>query len=181
VGYGAVVKPGEITRTSPPAGRAGGAVTRPGGFTLVELMITLVIVATLLGIGVPLFRDFIKDQRARTTSSDLSVALLLARSEAVKRNVRVTLEPRGGDWSTGWTIASPNAGEPDILNHVQPGDIAVTEENGLAQVRFSSAGRALDLAVFEINVDTQTNDRCRQVELELDGRTKVTDDPCGGG
>jgi len=176
-----MVTPGSKARYSPPAGRGGRALSPVGGFTLVELMIVLVIVSTLLGIGVPLFREFIKDQRAKTTSSDLGVALLLARSEAVKRNARVTLEPRGGDWSSGWTIASPNAGEPDILNHVQPGDIAITEENDLAQVRFSPAGRALDLAMFEINVDTQSNDRCRQVELELDGRTRVTDDPCGGG
>jgi len=178
-----MVGPARIVRKSPPANGAGGPTVFPRGFTLVELMIGLVLVSTLLAIGVPMFREFIKDQRARTTSSDLSVALLLARSEAVKRNDQVTLEPAGGgdDWSVGWTIESPNDGEPDILNHVQPGNVAITEKNDLTQVRFSPAGRALDLAVFKINVDTQANDMCRVVTLALDGRTKSEKQDCADG
>ena len=65
---------------------------RQRGFTLVELMIVLVMVAALLGIGVPLFETFILDQRMRATSSDLRVALSTARSEAVKRNRLVELQ-----------------------------------------------------------------------------------------
>jgi len=170
------------TRHPPPARRAGGPGASPRGFTLIELMIGLVLVAVLLSIGVPMFREFIKDQRAKTTSSDLSVALLLARSEAVKRNKEVILIPGGDgdDWSVGWTIHSPKDGEPDILNHVQPGDISITEESSppLIQVRFSPAGRALDLAVFKINVDTQANDMCRIVTLALDGRTTSEPGDC---
>lgn len=175
--------PGNTSHAVHSRRNAAGANALARGFTLVELMIVVVLVSTLLGLGVPLFRDFIKDQRARTTSSDLSIALMLARSEAIKRNDTVTLEPAndGDDWSVGWTIASPVDGEPDILNHVQPGEISITEASDLEQVRFSSAGRALDLAVFEINVDTEANDMCRVVTLALDGQTTSKKEDCTDG
>ncbi len=74
--------------------RPGGASRREHlqqGFSLVELMIGVVLVVVLLGIGVPSFRSFILEQRLRATSSDLRVALMTARSEAVKRNREVEL------------------------------------------------------------------------------------------
>jgi len=61
------------------------------GFTLVELMITIFLVGILLGIGVPNFRDFIRNSRITTAANDLLADLNLARSEAVKRRVPVTL------------------------------------------------------------------------------------------
>jgi type IV fimbrial biogenesis protein FimT len=61
------------------------------GFTLVELMVTIVLVGILLGIGVPSFRDFIRNSRMTSAANDLLADLNLARSESVKRRVPVTL------------------------------------------------------------------------------------------
>jgi len=61
------------------------------GFTLIELMFTIVVLAVLLGIGVPNFRDFVRNSRMTSAANDLLADLNLARSEAVKRRVPVTL------------------------------------------------------------------------------------------
>jgi type IV fimbrial biogenesis protein FimT len=61
------------------------------GFTLIELMFTMVVLAVLLGIGVPNFRDFIRNSRLSTAANDLLADVNLTRSEAVKRRVPVTL------------------------------------------------------------------------------------------
>ena len=61
------------------------------GFTLIELMFTIVVLAVLLGIGVPNFRDFIRNSRMTAAANDLLADINLARSEAVKRRARVTL------------------------------------------------------------------------------------------
>lgn len=61
------------------------------GFTLIELMFTIVVLAVLLGIGVPNFRDFIRNSRLTAAANDLLADINLARSEAVKRRVPVTL------------------------------------------------------------------------------------------
>jgi type IV fimbrial biogenesis protein FimT len=64
---------------------------RSAGFTLIELMFTVVVLAVLLGIGVPNFRDFVRNGRMTAAANDLLTDINLARSEAVKRRVPVTL------------------------------------------------------------------------------------------
>jgi type IV fimbrial biogenesis protein FimT len=64
---------------------------KQGGFTLIELMFTVVVLAVLLGIGVPNFRDFLRSGRMTSAANDLLTDINLARSESVKRRVSVTL------------------------------------------------------------------------------------------
>ena len=85
---------------------------RSRGFTLIELMITLVLAAIILTLAVPGFQDIIRNNRAATQANELVTALGLARSEAVKRGARVSLCPStdqasctgGADWSNGWIV-----------------------------------------------------------------------------
>ncbi|MGL4565611.1 MAG: GspH/FimT family pseudopilin, partial [Halioglobus sp.] len=114
-----------------------------GGFSLIELMIGVLLVAILLGIGVPSFRSMIEDQRLRAATTDLRLALNLARSEAVKRNRTVVLNPAipGTDgWGEGWTIPNPvDPNDPDILNQVHASGLTIT---GPASVSFNAMGRS---------------------------------------
>lgn len=61
------------------------------GFTLIELMITLVILAVVLAVTAPSFFSIIKNNRLRTQADRIVTTLNLARSEAVKRNADVIL------------------------------------------------------------------------------------------
>jgi type IV fimbrial biogenesis protein FimT len=82
------------------------------GFTLIELMIVLSIAAILASIAVPSFQWIMSRTRLSTQSNDLITALSLARSEAVKRGVRVTVCKSssgtvcttGGDFRQGWIV-----------------------------------------------------------------------------
>lgn len=77
------------------------------GFTLVELMITLTIAGILLTIGVPSFQNMIRNNRTVTNANNLVTALNLARSEAIKRGVPVTVKRKGTtseNWDSGWDV-----------------------------------------------------------------------------
>lgn len=87
------------------------------GFTLVELMITLVIAAIVLTQAVPSFMATVQNNRLVTFTNNLVSDINLARSEAVKRGSRVVLcrsaDPSaaapvcGGTantWTTGWLV-----------------------------------------------------------------------------
>jgi type IV fimbrial biogenesis protein FimT len=64
------------------------------GFTLVELMITLAVVAVLLTLAAPSFFDFILMQRLKSINAQLVTDMQFARSEALSR-----FETRGDDAS----------------------------------------------------------------------------------
>lgn len=61
------------------------------GFTLIELVITLAIVMVTLTIGVPSYQSVIENNRLALSTNSFIAALMLTRSEAIKRNTRVTL------------------------------------------------------------------------------------------
>jgi len=87
------------------------------GFTLVELMVTIAIAAILLMVAVPSFDDALLNGKLTSQSNAVLSTLQLARSEAIKRNARVTVcksaqsttPPSGtctssGGWNQGWII-----------------------------------------------------------------------------
>lgn len=62
---------------------------RQGGFSIIELMIVVAMVALLLSVGVPSFGTLIRNQQLSAITTDLMSSLLLARSEAIRRNQKV--------------------------------------------------------------------------------------------
>ena len=75
------------------------------GFTIIELLMTLVIAGVLATLAAPSFVDVIKNNRMTTQYNDLLASLSLARSEAIKQGANViALSSNGTSWENGWTI-----------------------------------------------------------------------------
>jgi len=77
------------------------------GFSLIELMLTLVIAATLMGVAVPAFRGVVNSNRVLTQSNDIVAALNLARSEAITRNATITFCGADTPTSTSCSTTTP--------------------------------------------------------------------------
>ncbi len=128
------------------------------GFTLVELMVTVVVAAILLGIGVPSFRTLMANNRATTQANALFSALNYARSEAIARAGTVTVCPKnsnvvtdticGGNakWVNGWHVFTDAGvvgtfdGTDTVLKHWDslPGTPTITTTE--AYIGFGSNG-----------------------------------------
>jgi type IV fimbrial biogenesis protein FimT len=90
------------------------------GFTLIELLVTVVVATVLLLIGVPSFKQIIANNRMAADVNSLVTALNLARSEAIKRGVWVTVCQSNNstsatpacsdasDWEIGWMVFVDN-------------------------------------------------------------------------
>lgn len=116
---------------------------RQHGFTLIELMVTVTLMAVMLAIGVPSFRDFVASQRVKTAVSEFNSALFLARSEAIKRNAQVVIAPAAAGWQAGWTV---KVGSTDLAVQQALPDVAVTlsathDNSAVSSVTFGGNGR----------------------------------------
>lgn len=83
---------------------AGALPSDQRGFTLVELVMTLVVLAILAAFAYPAMREFGVRANVSSTTNDLVVALNLARSEALKRGRQVAVIATSGSWTSGWTV-----------------------------------------------------------------------------
>ncbi|HUD43246.1 MAG TPA: GspH/FimT family pseudopilin [Dokdonella sp.] len=76
------------------------------GFTLIEMITVMVILAVLAAIAFPSFQQLSINMTVSGTTNDLVAALNLARAEAVKRGRPVAVIANGGDWSAGWQVVA---------------------------------------------------------------------------
>jgi type IV fimbrial biogenesis protein FimT len=77
------------------------------GFTAVEALTVVAVIAVLAAIALPSLANVLASQRLRAAGTDLMSSLLLARSEAIKRNAQVEVAPQtAGDWKSGWRVAT---------------------------------------------------------------------------
>ena len=89
------------------------------GFTLVELMVAVAVAGIILTVGLPQMSVFFKGNRMVTNANDLLAGLHIARSEAIKRNSKVTICKSSSagsatpvcltntdtqDWEDGWFV-----------------------------------------------------------------------------
>lgn len=107
-------------------------VNRVSGFTLVELMITIAVLAVLVAIGLPSFQGSLRSNRVTATTNELIASISLARSEALRNPAGAVMctttngATCGGSWNDGWMVwldanGDGNPGGPNdrVLRHVQ--------------------------------------------------------------
>ncbi|MFZ2209111.1 MAG: GspH/FimT family pseudopilin [Porticoccaceae bacterium] len=179
-----------------------GAAVRNSGFTLIELMVTIALLAILIAAVAPSFRGLLLDNQAATQANALVGSLMLARSEAIKRNVPVVVcrsntgtTCAGAEWEAGWLVwpdtdrdgvldaddgdGIPEAGEEMILE-VQAAlaggfDLSATGSSVTYRPDGSIAGAA---DAFELVPPGADTDYGRCVALDATGRPKVTKGAC---
>lgn len=78
------------------------------GLTLVELMVTMALIAIMLSIAVPGFQSYIRNNRLATQTNEIVGAINYTRSEAVKRGEVMQLRMKPAGWADGWEIVDPN-------------------------------------------------------------------------
>jgi len=85
---------------------------RPSGVTLVELIFTVAVLATLLSISLPALGSLVRTAQARSARGSLMTSLALARANAIARNAQVAVCPSTNQndcshdtwWQHGWIV-----------------------------------------------------------------------------
>jgi len=102
------------------------------GFSLLELMVTLLVGGVVLGIGVPSFMEFQRNNAMITQANDLVTGLYLARAESVKRQVPITFCASANSTTANPTCGlGPEVGYIVFVDDIDPLIVAGTDGNAV--------------------------------------------------
>ena len=135
------------------------------GFTLYELLITVLVIGVILSFAVPNMQDFTRNSRMTSTANDLHAAFHMARSESSRAKSNITICPStdgadcGGTWEDGYIVFVDDDGDlavDDGTDSVLRSHDAIAEgvslavENDATYFSFASTG------LGRPNVDSNT-------------------------
>lgn len=129
------------------------------GFTLIELVVSMSVMAILLGAAAPSLGSLLEQQRTSAVISSLTTHMASARMAAITRNRRAVLCPStdgsqceaGTDWSGGWMLFLDDNGnrKADPVEEVMHVDLEPTSRHlrvvstsGRQQLRYLPDGRS---------------------------------------
>jgi type IV fimbrial biogenesis protein FimT len=167
------------------------------GFTLIELMIGIAVLAILMSIAIPSFTTLINNNRTVTATNNLITALTLARSEASKRGAPVvacsanssqSACSAGLSWNNGWIVfvdnaatnGSLDAGENIIQMWSAPsGSVSVSSPTATS-VSYRGSGEVSTATPFTFTLLSSgcTGSNARTITVNNVGRIQVASATC---
>jgi type IV fimbrial biogenesis protein FimT len=160
------------------------SVRRNKGFTLIEILMVILILAIIGGLAVPSVQEAQANARARGAAADLVTAMAEARNQAGAKQRNISLTRIGGDWANGWimNLTIPIAGVPDLAAHrglaaplaiVAAPDVEglVFLPNGLVE---TNLGAPINTIQFQVCDDSVRSERGLDVWVSRTGRTGMT-------
>lgn len=165
---------------------------RQTGFTLIELMVVLSVLALLLAMAWPSFQGSLRSNRIATTTNELVASVAMARSEAIRntRGAGMCSSDDGtscsGNWSGGWLVWADTDGDgalgdgETVLRYTQLNS-AVAATGPAAAVSFDSRGRRRAAADQALSLQPATCDGQllrRAMTINAAGQVRVAKETC---
>jgi len=168
--------------------------TRTKGLTLVELMVTLATAGILVALATPTFTGSLQNNRLSIQINDFHTSLSVARTEAIKRNVSISVcqSDNGsscmGNWQDGWIIFvdNDNDGTADSGEEILRVHGAISGSNSLtfSQANITYAGNGI--ASSGLNgtftfCDTRGAENAKALIIGVSGRPRLATDSNSNG
>ncbi len=177
-------------------------MTKNHGFTLIELIVTVAVIAIVLLTGIPALNSMVGSNRLSAHVNSISGSLVLARSEAIRRGSSITLcgsndgtTCNTSNWEEGWIVFTDadNSGTingTDVLLKAEnqlPGDITLrlSQSDNAGMMRYKSSGALRDLNADATNTDKGTFTLCdkdadatkaKAINVNIMGRVSLAED-----
>jgi type IV fimbrial biogenesis protein FimT len=164
---------------------------KQSGYTLLELTVTVGLVAIIFAIAIPSMTTFNQNDRLTTNINTLIGHLAYARSEAVKRSVQVAVcasndgATCSGGWSDGWIVFidadsddSFTAGEEIIRAHQDLGASNTLSATGIGtQIIYDDRGFVTTASVGSLQLcDNRSGNYGKTIRITTTGRVRLEPD-----
>lgn len=175
------------SRRSAPPNRKPSAL----GFTLQEMLVVLCISGSLTGGGVGMWKA-VQQNAVTAAANELVSHLALARSEAIRRNVRVTMCPTGDQkdcmkpdkdyavWHQGWLVyadangnGKPDAGEIVRLQTAASHGVVIRSSRARSRVTYQPIGMSGGSTITFAVCSARNPAAARYVIVSNTGRARV--------
>jgi type IV fimbrial biogenesis protein FimT len=131
------------------------------GFTLIEMMAAVAVVAVVTALAIPNMRVFVSNAHIRGTAEEIRSGLNLARSEAIRRNAVVTFALNGNGWDVFVPGGNEDGTDLTIVSRA-PKQTVMSVDADLAQIQFSGAGWPTPFgSTMTVNITDETTGECR--------------------
>jgi type IV fimbrial biogenesis protein FimT len=157
------------------------------GMTLIELLIGIAIVALLIMLGAPSFRDWIQSSQIRNAAESIQNGLQLARTEAVRQNTLVQFVLGGGSsWQVGCVTASETCPANIQSRSSAEGSTSAVLAADQTTITFNGMGRVTPVPVVDININITNPSggncvsaggqmRCLRIVVSSGGQVRMCD------
>lgn len=154
--------------------------SQQSGFTLIEALATIAMLAILMAFAAPNLNGLLEAQRVRSATFDFIADVMLARNEALKRGAGVTVAPAEGGWSQGWTVTLDS--DDSVLRARQQTGGALTFSGAPASLAFDRSGRlsgSTGIQHIELNSAALTaSHQPRCISVDMLGRVRADSGAC---
>jgi len=146
---------------------------KKSGFTIIEMLITLSILAILLAIASPSFKNLISSGNMVSNTNSMIGAFNYARMEAIKRGSTVNVDQVGGDWTEGLVVWANtdaiNAMSVDEILRIWPSfDDVSTVSSVQTTFSFNAAGEVNNSDILTV-CDDRIGEEGMQVSILISG------------
>lgn len=161
---------------------------RQKGFTLLEVMAVVALVAIVSTFAIPMMRNLLVQSALTATANDVAGSLASARSNAVREARQFVVRPRSGAWANGWCVVRGTADNCEsVAGNVisltdKPNSSVVFKSGPAANPTFERNGVISSIALgatASVLICEKNGSKSRQIIFSRSGTVTIKKDASG--